>query len=367
MTAEMPPDFGRRLWRRSAIDGVQVTKVWSTSQFRRSAVHRLFYYWTAPLLTFIAATTEPCDVIIASSPPFLLGPLAVLLSHFRRVPLVLELRDGWLEIAVARGMVPRALVKPLRTLERWLLNQATRVVAVTPGLRELAYERLPAEQHGKVLLVMNGFEEEVFAQADIQINAGLAQAYDLQGKFVVIYAGTLGMALDSMTLVRAAAALRDDPGIVFVFIGEGEAKSPMQEFVQASGLTNCRFVPLQPRRDIPAWMTLASVGINSSRQEKAMATSLSNKIFDYMGSGIPVVYAGAGDTKTLLDESKGGVAVPSGDSEAMAGAIRAYRRSPQARLRAGRRGRDYVLANYSRGRLVAPMEAMLRAITVKRA
>jgi len=362
ITGEIPAAVRGRLWHRSTIEGIDVTKVWAPSTFRASYWHRLRYYLSAPTLALAASIGRRADVVIASSPPFFLGPGAYLLSRAKRVPFVLEMRDAWLEFAIASGMVPRPIVGMLTAMQRWLLRHADRVVAVTPGLYRLANSTLPRRSHGKVILVMNGYEEDVFRDVDPGLAQRICDQWRLHSRFIVIYAGTLGLARDGLTLVRAARELKDLPEVQFVFLGEGERRAEMLEYVQRHELGNCLFVPMQPRRDVPAWLAVSAVGINATRRGEAQESSLSNKIFDYLGAGIPVVFSGDGDTVDFLVRSGGGIIVPSEDAKGMAAAIRNLHDDAELRRKLGASGRAFVIENFSRSKLVAPLERMLTEI-----
>ncbi len=254
------------------------------------------------------------------------------------------------------------MVSFLTAWQDWLFRRAARIVAVTPGIRDLAVARLGGDPQKKVLLVMNGFEEDVFAQFNSERAAAIGDRWGLHGKFVCVYAGTLGMARDCLVFVRAAERLQDLEDIVFVFLGEGERKLEMQEYVRSHRVRNCLFIPVQPRRDIPCWYSLCSVGLNSIRAGEALESSLSNKIFDYMGAGLPVVFSGSGDTTEFIERSGGGIAVGPEDDAAMASAIRRLHNDPDLYRRLSEAGRAYVIRNFSRRKLVEPLDRMLRAL-----
>ncbi len=366
MTGALAPELHHRFAWRYATGEIRVTKVWVWSSFRRGVGDRLLYYLTTAACVVLGSLGERPDVVMASSPPFFLAPAAYLLARLRRKPLVLEVRDAWLEFAIAKRLVPRFFKPLLRAQQRWLFRHADRIVAVTPGIRDLVVKDLPESQHSKVLLVMNGYEEDVFQHVDSPSARHLIKDLGLSGKFVAIYAGTMGMARDCMTFVRAARRLRAEPGIVFVFVGEGERKKEMQDYARREGLSNCVFVPMQPRQDMPTWFAFAGVGLNSIRAGEALESSLSNKIFDYLGAGLPVVWSGAGDTSEFLRECGGGVAVPPEDDEAMSDAIVRLYRDPPLREEMGKRGQQYVIENFSRRNLVRPLESMLVAMAATR-
>lgn len=365
MSGQHPGSLEGRFRLRTVEAGIEVTRVRTMAGFRRGYLARVLYYLSTPLAIIMAALRTKPDVVMASSPPFFLGAPAYALARLKKVPFVLEVRDAWLEFAIAKRLLPGWLGAVLERQQAWLFRRADRIVAVTPGIKDLVLETLGPAGTEKTSLVMNGYEEDIFTGLDRHLVDRLKNEWELAGKFVVIYAGTLGMARDGMIFVQAAARLRSHRDIVFVIIGEGESKAAMEQFVSANQLDNCRFVSMRPRREMPAWFALGSVGLNSIRAGEALESSLSNKIFDYLGSGLPVVFSGGGDTSDFLRRSGSGLIVDAGDADAMAAAILSLYRNPALRRRLSRAGQAFVREHYSRPRLVAPLETMLLQLSAR--
>jgi colanic acid biosynthesis glycosyl transferase WcaI len=366
MTGALPPNMGKRLifWERIA--GIRVARVWAYPGFRRGTFGRILYYLSFPPLALLAAFQSPRpDIVVGSIPPLFSAPVAWFVARMHGARFVLELRDGWLEFATARGLIPRRVAPVLFRLQRWLIHRADLVVAVTPGLAEIA--RNNGKDPGRVLLIMNGFEEDVFAAAavDEQAQAELGALLGLSGKFFVVYAGTLGLARDTDIFVRAAVRLSSIPEVHFVFMGEGEKRMGMQAFCAAHGLTNCSFVSLQPRKRVPRLLAGAHVGVNSIARDQALESSLGNKLFEYMACGLPVVSAGDGDSAEFVRATGGGLVVPPEDDAAFADAIRFLWANPDERETMGARGREYVRARFARSRLLAPLAEALSTLVRK--
>lgn len=74
----------------------------------------------------------------------------------------------------------------------------------------------------------------------------------LQGKFVVSYIGTMGMAHGLDTIIEAAEQLQlSNSEISFLVVGEGAEKERIVELARQRGLSNLRFVDQQPREKSP--------------------------------------------------------------------------------------------------------------------
>jgi glycosyltransferase involved in cell wall biosynthesis len=90
----------------------------------------------------------------------------------------------------------------------------------------------------------------------------------------------------------------------------------------------------------------------------------SNKLFDYLASGKPVIFA-CDATNNIVDEAGSGLSVPPGDSTALAAAIIDLSlMSPERRATMGRRGRAYVEKNHDYAVLARRLASVLQEMDV---
>lgn len=351
----------KKLFYSYTVEGIKVVKIYSYPDYRKSRLSRILYYTIYPLLATVAAFREKKpDLIITSTPPVFLLISGYIVSRLKRKKFIVEVRDAWLEFALARNLVPRVLIEPLKRFQSFMLRQADYIISVTPGIKKMVDEY--TGNPSKNLLVMNGYEEDVnmLSEGSEKEAVELAGKYGLDGKFVAVYTGTLGMARDHHIFGRTANYLRNYKDIVFLFIGEGEKKQELMEYCNKNRLTNSVFLPLQPRTMMPVFMRISDVGINSIRKNDALESSLSNKVFDYLGNGLPVVWAGDGDTSEFLEKSGGGLVVKPESEKEMAEAILRLYHDPDLKYRMAQKGRDYVMGNFTRQKVMKSIDPILR-------
>src|SRR5581483_3562629 len=107
-----------------------------------------------------------------------------------------------------------------RRLERFLYQRAAHLLVNSPAYRDYLVSRgVPPD---KITLIANGTEPMMFDPN--ASGASLRETFGLTDKFVVTYAGALGMANDIETVLRAAARLREDSHIHFLLIGDGKQR-----------------------------------------------------------------------------------------------------------------------------------------------
>jgi colanic acid biosynthesis glycosyl transferase WcaI len=114
--------------------------------------------------------------------------------------------------------------------------------------------------------------------------------HGLSGRFVVMHSGNLGLAQSLETIVEAAALLRAEPDIHFVFQGEGVSKPLLEARVRALGLTNVTFLPFAPKARLGESFAAADMFIISLQRGLA-GYIVPSKLYGVLASGRPYVAA----------------------------------------------------------------------------
>lgn len=340
--------------------GLQLVRCWVAGGRRRSAVWRTVGFLSFMLSAFWRGLRlRGVDVVWGTSPPLFQGCSAWALARLKRAPWLFEIRDLWPEFAIEIGALrSRTLIGLSRWLERFLYRRASRLVVNSPAFAPFLEQAGAAAE--KVVTVPNGVDTERFhAEAPA---AGLRQAHGLEGKFLALYAGAHGVANDLWQVLQAADALKQDPGIVFVLLGDGAEKSQLMAHAQAHGLRNVLFLPPISKHGIPGVLVEADCGIATLKPLKMFTTTYPNKVFDYMAAAKPVVLAIDGAIRELVEVAQAGLYVPPGDGQALAQAVLRLRAEPALAERLGRNGRQYVAAHYDRRQLAERMQHELESL-----
>jgi len=324
---------------------VKVIRTWLWPLPNRKAHERMRNYasfWLSASLSGLSISRP--DVVIGSSPQLLVALAGWWLAWTKGVPFVFEVRDLWPEslAAVGAGGEGSALHLTLRLIAGFLYRRSTRIAVVTPAFQDhlIRYWQVPAE---RISVVENGVETELFRPCSPAIVPGT------EGKFVVCYIGTMGMAHGLETLIAAAEQLREDfPQAVFLMIGEGAEKERIVELARARHLSNIIFLGQQPRDQIPAYIAGADVCLVMLKKSELFKTVMPTKLLEYMACEKPVVVAVDGQARKLVEESSSGVFVEPGDSQALANSIRALASDAAARQKMGSNGREYIVRHLSR-------------------
>ena len=85
--------------------------------------------------------------------------------------------------------------------------------------------------------------------------------HNLNESFVVKFAGNLGYISMLDNVLDAAKLLRQDGRIVFLIVGEGNAKPALVKRAQRMGLNNVQFLPTQPKEVLPQMLGAADISL----------------------------------------------------------------------------------------------------------
>ena len=357
-TGVIPPEY-RGLWRLLEDDGkVRVVRSFLYAAANKGLVKRGLCYVSFALSSILLGygpAGRP-DVVIATSPQFLVTLSGWVLSRLKGVPLVTEIRDLWPDSIVAVGAAPASspLVRVLGVLERFIYRQSDLVVSVTRSFIPLLKERGAR----RVLFISNGADPTAFA-APVDRSA-IRSRYGLGNRFVASFVGTLGMAHGLDTVLDAAEILRDRDDVMFWLVGEGARRAELQAEANRRKLDNVRFEGQVPREAIPGVLAASDAALVLLRPDPLFETVLPSKMFEAMAAACPVILGVRGESRALLEESGGGIAIEPGSGTALADAVLALAADPESRQRQGLLGRAFVTERLSHDALAGDYVAALQ-------
>jgi glycosyltransferase involved in cell wall biosynthesis len=296
------------------------------------------------------------DVVIATSPQFLVTLSGWALSRLKGVPLVTEIRDLWPDsiVAVGASSPTSALVRGLRVLERFIYRHSDLVISVTRSFVALLRERGAR----RVVFISNGADAAAFApSADRDV---IRARFGLENRFVASFVGTLGMAHGLDTVLDAAEILRDRQDVLFWLVGEGARRAALEAEARRRALPNVRFEGQVPREDIPNILAASDAALVLLRPDPLFETVRPSKMFEAMAAACPVILGVRGESLALLDESGGGIGIEPGSGEALARAVLELAADPDRRRRMGALGRAYVTTRLSHDALARDYAAALQ-------
>lgn len=335
--------------------GITILRTYTYPSLHRSFFHRVLSFFSFMLSSFfVGLGVRNVTLVWGTSPPIFQGVTAWLLARLKGVPFLFEVRDLWPAFAIAVGVLRNPLLIRLsQSLERFLYRHADRVMVNSPGFIDHVTQRGARW----VELVPNGADPAMF---DPNCHGEQFRSqHGLNNHFVALYAGAHGLSNDLGVVLDAAGQLLDRPEISIVLVGDGKEKPHLQELAAAKKLTNLFFTPAVTKNDMPGVLAAADACIAILKPLELYKTTYPNKVFDYMAAGRPVVLAVDGVIREVVEDAQAGIAVPPGDSLAMAQAIRALAADRPRCLEMGKAGRRCVEEKFNRAAVAEKLLLLL--------
>jgi glycosyltransferase involved in cell wall biosynthesis len=358
------PGYRLRPWMRETREGVPVLRTFIYPYHGvRSSLRMLNYIsW---MISSVAAAwlTPPCDVIYVWHPPLTVGVSAWVLSKLKRAPFVYDVQDLWPESALASGLMqPGRLVQFLYRLADWVYARADQLLVVSDAaVRHLVNRGVPRE---KIAVATHWVDASVF---QMPVTRDIRSELNLKDRFIVMFAGNLGLVQGLETLIEAAGVLAGRTDIVLVLVGDGADRSRLEGLVASRGLKNVIFAGRHPSSEMPAFLGAADALVVHLRPSQIADHAIPAKILSYFAAGRPIVCATSGAAAELVVKAEAGVTVPPGDAQKMAEAIGCLAdMPPEERARLGANGRRYLRDELAMDRVIGKYERILIEIAQSR-
>jgi glycosyltransferase involved in cell wall biosynthesis len=266
--------------------------------------------------------------------------LVLLLRRWHRLPLIYDMQSSLPEQLKAHRLLGwSGFQKVLRTIERWTVRNAERVVC-SAGLRKYVLSIEPAADVREWLFPGEPGGGPASDPDRLRKELGIDP-----GSGVVVYTGNFEPYQGVERLLDAALkVVAELPGTVFVLVGDGAPSqlSPSESAGKLRELGALRLVTRRPQSEIGRFLAMADVVV-SPRDDIA---NVGIKVFEYMAAGKPIVATDTPAHRAVLDEER--AVLVDRSPEATGSAIVRLLRDPSERARLGGAARSYAEKNFNR-------------------
>jgi colanic acid biosynthesis glycosyl transferase WcaI len=317
--------------------GVRILRVGSNLFGKGRILTRLVDFGLFHLGAMGKALTLPRqDVVVCLTTPPFIGIVGMMAKVLRGSRYVQYEMDIYPDIAVALGTLKRGglAARLFERLHRRMLRAADRVVVLGRCMRRVLLAK-GVEGLERKLRVVTPWAEVPAETVSPEEREGLSfrKQHGLEDKFVVMYAGNLGLGHDIQTLLGVIERFRDEATIRFVFVGGGQRTREIREQVSAEGYRHVLLLDYLPREELPGMLAAGDVHVITQGAGTA-GLIVPSKLYGILAAGRPSIYVGPADAEipyTLREESVGTVLAP-GDVEGFITAMNRYRSSVPAEL-----------------------------------
>lgn len=341
------PKYRGRLLFEEHMNGIRVLRVRTVPLPKGNKIARgLDHFAVAAVFALRGLFSGAQDVGLVYSPPLPLGLSAWLLSRLRGMPFVVNVQDLFPREAVELGLMTNStLIRVFEAIESFVYRSAGHIAVHSPG--NLDHILIHGGHPRQASIVYNWVDtQHIFPQ---ERDNHFARQHDLDGCFVISYAGTMGWCQDMHTIIRTAALLQDYHDILFLLVGDGVEKEKAQQKATELGLANIKWLPMQPREVYPQILAASDVSM-INLNENLLTPVVPSKLLNIMAAGRPVVASLPldGDAPRIIEQAQAGLCVAPNNTQALVSALLRFYRDPALRERCGTNGRRYAEAHFSR-------------------
>jgi len=298
-----------RQWYKTIESGIQVhwIQIPYSNNLRYNDRVKAFFKFAIKASTKAASLVG--DVVFVTSTPLSIAIPGIFAAKLNRIPMVFEVRDLWPNLPIAVGAIKNyALIFAARQLEMFAYRSSTRIVALSPGMKEgIVATGYPSEN---VTIIPNSCNMELF-DVSPELGFQFRSKYPwLDNRPLVVYAGTLGIINGVENLVSLAKAVgRIDPEVRFLIVGTGMEKEKVRETAKKLCVFEQNFFMMEkvPKIDIPKILCAADIATSFVINIRELWHNSANKFFDALASGTPVAINYGGWQADLLRKSGAGI------------------------------------------------------------
>ena len=334
-----------RLHMRESVDGIPVERVWLFPAAGRGSLKRILNY-----LSFTLAVTPRLlfggkpDLVFVEAQPLTLAFPAWALRVLRGVPYVYNTPDLQVEIASeGRWVGANWLIRLAKGMERFLMRRAFSVTTVTHAFIEHFIATRGIDRR-RMSFLPNG--ADVQALRPLGPDDSYARLMGTDGRKVFTYAGTHAHYQGLDVIVEAAKLLVDRKDIVILMVGQGPVRQQLIREAASAHLENILFRE-SACEEMPRLMSITYASLVVLKKLPASQKMRLSKAIPPLACGVPVIYAGLGETAAILQAEACGVAVEPESPRALAQAIRDLADRPERRREMGLRARRLAERDFS--------------------
>ena len=267
-------------------------------------------------------------VFTISQPPILGGMLGVYgkkklrTEEGKHPKFIYCIQDFNPEQTMAVGYVRIPFItKIMMAYDKHTCRKSDLIITVGRDLVETLKNRFAKEQVPRYALINNWIDEKEIYPLSSD-NSGVIEfkkQYDLEGKFIIMYSGNIGLYYDLENLIKIIAKFnkvktKDGRDVVFAFVGAGSVLDKLIEFKNENKLENVYFIPYQDKEELIYSLNAADVHwcVNA---KGIKGVSCPSKFYGIAGVAKPVlgVLEAGSEIEMLIAETRCGRVSEPGD------------------------------------------------------
>lgn len=313
----------------------------------------------------------PMDYVLSiSQPPVLGGLLGVWGKWTKHAKFIYNIQDFNPEQVLAVGYTKsKLIINAMMWFDKFSCRQSDLIITVGRDLVGTVEKRFKGKKIPKTVMINNWIDEkEIYPlEEDNEKVLAFKKKYGLDGKFVIMYSGNIGLYYDLEKLIKVLKKFRkgytmtgvyeegartpDGREVVFAFVGAGSVLEKLVNYEEKHHFENIVFIPYQDKADLIYSLNAGDVHwcVNA---EGIKGVSCPSKAYGIMAAGKPIigVLEEGAEVRCLIEDTRGGLCCAPGDYDKVEENIRWFIENAGGdELKAmGRRNRENLEKNLTR-------------------
>lgn len=296
--------YKRKFFQREELDGIEIRRHWLYASNSKRAIPRIISMLSFSITVLFSMRflrVGKFDALIVESPPLTLGLSGYLLSRICKAKLILNISDLWPLSAKELGAISDGfLYGRLEKLEKYLYKKSI----LCMGQSQEIVDYMATHGAPRTFLFRNGVSPERFKS-------------NLNGKRVlnskIVYTGLLGVAqgiLDICKNINFKVL-----GLEFHIYGAGVEQEDLEAFLERNPHRGITYHGTISRSEIPEVLSQHSATLIPL--VKNIYGAVPSKIYESMAAGLPILYSGEGEARSIIEEHNLGWTSPARDFDAL--------------------------------------------------
>ena len=241
----------------------------------------------------------------------------------------------------------------------FVVSRQILIKTIQDSLVETVEKRFKGKKVPKTVMINNWIDENEIYPLDENNEKVLAfkKKYGLDGKFVIMYSGNIGLYYDLENLIKVVERIK--PGtktangreVVFAFVGAGSVLDKLVLYVKEHHMDNVVFIPYQDKADLIYSLNAGDVHwcVNA---KGIKGVSCPSKAYGIMAASKPIlgVLESGSEVRCLIEDTQDGLCCEPGEYDKVEENIRWFiENARNSELKAmGARGRENLEKNLTR-------------------
>lgn len=279
------------------------------------------YFFGAMGVTFKVGKMD--YVFSISQPPILGGLLGVWGKWVKHAKYIYNIQDFNPEQVLAVGYTKNKLITDaMMWFDKFSCKRSDLVITVGRDLVETVENRFKGKKVPKTVMINNWIDENEIYPLDENNEKVQAfrKKYSLDGKFVIMYSGNIGLYYDLENLIKvvekvvAGTKTADGREVVFAFVGAGSVLDKLVLYAKEHHMDNVTFIPYQDKADLIYSLNAGDVHwcVNA---KGIKGVSCPSKYYGLASAARPVigVLESGSEIRCIIEDTKGGLCCEPGE------------------------------------------------------